>query len=114
MANCSSSTKFGVKTARKTADADVPEFLRLQDVNLRGIFFVVRAACAIMRSQEPIPNFADSLKRGHARGSIVTVGSVLSFGASPYLTQYTTSKHAVLGLTKTAGKHYLPPTPVLR
>ncbi|KAK8076723.1 secondary metabolism biosynthetic enzyme [Apiospora phragmitis] len=55
-----------------------------------------------MRSQELIPNLAEFLERGSTRGAIVTLGSVLSFGASPYLMQYTTSKHAVLGLTKTA------------
>ncbi|KAK8061158.1 hypothetical protein PG997_015379 [Apiospora hydei] len=99
---CVNCAGFPVKTARQTADADVAEFFRVQDINLRGTFFVVRAACAIMRSQELLPNLAEFPERGSTRGSIVTLGSVLSLGASPYLMQYTTSKHAVLGLTKTA------------
>ncbi|KAK8108434.1 hypothetical protein PG984_014235 [Apiospora sp. TS-2023a] len=90
------------KTVSPTADTDVAEFLQLQDINLKGAFFVVRAACAIMRSQEPIPNLDELSGRGKSRGAITTLGSVLSFGASPSVMPYTTSKHAVLGITKTA------------
>ena len=34
---------------------------------------------------------------------IVNMGSCSSYVATPQLTQYTTSKHAVLGLTRNAG-----------
>ncbi|KAK7917978.1 hypothetical protein PG985_009852 [Apiospora marii] len=90
------------KAARPTADADVADFLRLQDINLKGAFFVVRAACAIMRSQDLVPNLAESEARGKTRGTITTLGSVLSFGATPQMMPYTASKHTVLGITKTA------------
>ena len=42
--------------------------------------------------------------RGGTRGSIVTLGSGNSFAAAPHMVQYTTAKHAILGLTKNSGK----------
>lgn len=55
--------------------------------NVRGPFWVCKyAAEAMLR-----------LGRG---GSIVNIASVLSTSADPMLTAYTTSKHAVLGLTR--------------
>ncbi|KAI1081302.1 3-alpha--hydroxysteroid dehydrogenase [Whalleya microplaca] len=91
-----------LKNARETSDADVAEFIRLQNVNVTGTFFVVRAVLAIMKTQELRPNYSESPERGTTRGAVVTMGSVLSLGATPYLMQYTTSKHAVLGFTKSA------------
>lgn len=55
--------------------------------NVRGSFWMCKyAARAMLR-----------LGRG---GSIVNIASVLSVSADPMLTAYTTSKHAVLGLTR--------------
>ncbi|KAI0975979.1 NAD(P)-binding protein [Xylaria arbuscula] len=92
----------GVKAALPTADASISEFVHVQNVNVTGTFLVTRASLAIIKSQESRPNFPDSPSRGNTRGAIVAMGSVLSLGASPYLMQYTTSKHAVLGLVKSA------------
>ncbi|KAI0189871.1 NAD(P)-binding protein [Astrocystis sublimbata] len=91
-----------VRTPRPTADAVVSEFINTQNINVTGTFFVIRAAMAIMRDQEPRPNLPDSPSRGNTRGSIVALGSALSIGAAPFFVQYTTSKHAVLGIVKTA------------
>ncbi|KAI1826124.1 NAD(P)-binding protein [Xylaria intraflava] len=91
-----------VRTPRPTADAVVSEFINTQNVNVNGTFFVLRAAMGIMRLQEPRPNFPDAPSRGNTRGAVVALGSVLSIGAAPYFTQYTTSKHAVLGMVRTA------------
>lgn len=38
------------------------------------------------------------------RGVIVHLGSASSFVATPCMVQYTTAKHALIGLTKNAGK----------
>ncbi|KAJ2984633.1 hypothetical protein NUW58_g5956 [Xylaria curta] len=91
-----------VRTPLPTADANVPEFLNAQNVNVTGTFFVIRASLAIMRSQEPRPNFPELPSRGNTRGSVVALGSSLSIGAAPCFVQYTTSKHAVIGLVRTA------------
>lgn len=55
--------------------------------NVRGSFWVCKHAAQAM------------LGAGHG-GSIVNIASVLSVAADPMLTAYTTSKHAVLGLTR--------------
>ncbi|KAI0193514.1 NAD(P)-binding protein [Astrocystis sublimbata] len=91
-----------VRTPRPTADAVVSEFIDAQNVNVTGTFFVVRASLAVMRLQDPRPNLADSPLRGNTRGAVVVLGSALSIGAAPSFVQYTTSKHALLGLVKTA------------
>lgn len=84
------------------------EFVHTQNVNVTGTFLVLRAALAIMRTQESKPNFpgTQSRARGNTRGTVVALGSALSINAAPYFTQYTTSKHAIIGLVKTAGKYY--------
>jgi NAD(P)-dependent dehydrogenase (short-subunit alcohol dehydrogenase family) len=45
----------------------------------------------------------DAKAGGHC-GVIINMGSAAAHTATPMLTQYTTSKHAVLGLTRSAGK----------
>lgn len=60
---------------------------RILDVNLKAVFKLSRAA---------IPY----LKNSH-RGRIVNIGSIMSRLAGPGMGAYTTSKHAVAGLTKT-------------
>lgn len=64
---------------------------------------VTRAASKVMRSQEAKPADPSVPEKGEVRGTIVTTGSSLSLHTAPGFLPYTTSKHAVLGLTKTAG-----------
>ncbi|KAH9897464.1 hypothetical protein F4778DRAFT_236172 [Xylariomycetidae sp. FL2044] len=99
---CVTCAGIPVRTPRPTADAVVSEFIHTQNVNVTGTFFVLRASLAVMRAQEPKPNLPGWPARGNTRGAIVALGSALSLGASPGFTQYTTSKHAVIGLVKTA------------
>ncbi|KAI0512613.1 NAD(P)-binding protein [Xylaria bambusicola] len=99
---CVTCAAVPIRTFKSTADADVSEFLNAQSVNVNGSFFVIQAALSIMRSQEPRPNFAESPSRGNTRGSVVALGSALSIAAAPAFVQYTTSKHAVVGLVRTA------------
>lgn len=42
--------------------------------------------------------------RDGGRGVIVNIGSCASYVATPNIVQYTTAKHAVLGMTRNAGK----------
>ena len=60
---------------------------RILDVNLKAVFRLSRAA---------IPHLKNS-----RRGRIVNIGSIMSHLAAPGMGAYTTSKHAVAGLTKT-------------
>lgn len=57
---------------------------------------------AAMRAQDAKPVDSTNL-RGVTRGSIVNLASIASYISVPSMVQYTTSKHAVLAITKTAG-----------
>jgi NAD(P)-dependent dehydrogenase (short-subunit alcohol dehydrogenase family) len=73
----------GSDVERMTDDA----WDRILDVNLKAVFKLSRAA---------IPHLKNS-----RRGRIVNIGSIMSYLAGSGMGAYTTSKHAVAGLTKT-------------
>ena len=62
---------------------------RVIETNLTGAFLCAQAAFRAMKSQDP---------RG---GRIINNGSIASVTPRPHMAAYTTSKHAVTGLTKT-------------
>ena len=64
------------------------------DVNLKGVYHCMRHGVARMR------------KKGS--GSIVNIGSVASLVGTPTRPVYGASKHAVVGLTRTAGIQFGP------
>jgi len=70
-------------------DAEVDEFDRVLAVNVRGIFLGLREA------------FRQYARQGGS-GSIVTTASICSFGGGADLVAYHTSKHAILGLMRSA------------
>ncbi|KAJ5672941.1 hypothetical protein N7507_002068 [Penicillium longicatenatum] len=84
---------------RETSDWE-----RILNISLSGTFFVLRAAARIMLKQEPILSSIDG--RLLQRGSIVNFSSIQGVVGIPLSTAYTTSKHAVIGLTKTAADDY--------
>ncbi|OTA64862.1 NAD(P)-binding protein [Hypoxylon sp. EC38] len=86
----------------EATDYNNDEFQRVMDVNVRGIFLALKTVSAVMASQEPFPIDPENPARGISRGAIVNIGSVASFMAIPQSIGYITSKHAVLGLTRTA------------
>lgn len=59
------------------------------DTNLTGVFFCMQAAFRVMKKQSP---------KG---GRIINNGSVSAYAPRPFSAAYTSTKHAVLGLTKT-------------
>lgn len=61
----------------------------------------------MMRAQKLRPVSESSPLRGSTRGSIVNLGSASSLTGAWGVLPYTTSKHAVLGLTKNSGKSKL-------
>jgi NAD(P)-dependent dehydrogenase (short-subunit alcohol dehydrogenase family) len=70
-------------------EIDVDDWRRLIDVNVTGNFICARAAFGIMRRQDP------------QGGRIINNGSVSAHVPRWGSTAYTTSKHAVTGLTRT-------------
>lgn len=91
-----------------TENLKMDVFDRTVAVNIRGTALVVQAMSKAMASQEPRTYQNQSARhasstRSLGRGSIITLGSVNAFVPAPGMLSYTTSKHAVIGITKTAG-----------
>ncbi|MGS4944053.1 SDR family oxidoreductase [Meridianimarinicoccus sp. RP-17] len=70
-------------------EMDVAEFRRVVDVNVTGMFLCARAAFGLMRRQDP------------QGGRIINNGSISAHAPRPGSVAYTTTKHAVTGLTRT-------------
>ncbi|KAI1467638.1 NAD(P)-binding protein [Daldinia caldariorum] len=75
---------------------------RTFDVNVQGSFLVIKAATKVMAAQKPIVIDEALPARGVSRGVIVNIGSVVGLIGLPKIVQCVASKHAVIGLTKTA------------
>jgi NAD(P)-dependent dehydrogenase (short-subunit alcohol dehydrogenase family) len=71
-----------------TAEYDEDMFDRVIAVNVRGVFLGLRHVLPVMIEQ--------------GRGAVVNTASVAGLVASPGMPAYVASKHAVIGLTKTA------------
>ncbi|KAI1377699.1 NAD(P)-binding protein [Hypoxylon crocopeplum] len=99
---CINCAGIGVQSPREISEAETAEFKRFLQVNVEGAFLVTRSISAVMKNQEPRPNGCNSSTRGMSRGAIVHLGSASSFVATPSMVQYTTAKHALIGLTKNA------------
>ncbi len=72
-----------------TAEYDIDDFRRVQEINVTGVFVVLRACVnALLEVGRP--------------GSIVNAASMAALAGPPNMVAYAASKAAVLGLTKTA------------
>lgn len=76
----------------RLADGDEEVFDRIMDVNVKGVWQCMRFEIPLM------------LKNGG--GAIVNTASVAALGAAPNMSIYSASKHAVLGLTRSAAVGY--------
>lgn len=99
-----SAAGIAMKHQGGAAFAETADWQRILDINLTGTFFVLRAAARIMLKQEPILSSIDG--RPLQRGSIINFSSIQGVVGIPLSTAYTASKHAVLGLTRTASEDY--------
>ncbi len=68
-------------------------FESVMDVNVRGVWYCMKSILPFMKTQE-------------SGGAIVNISSVAGLGAAPRMSAYAASKHAVIGLTKTAAYEY--------
>jgi len=62
-------------------------------INQTGVWYCMKQALQIMKSQD-------------SGGKIVNVSSLAGIGAAPMMSAYAASKHAVIGMTKTAAAEY--------
>ena len=69
-------------------ELSVEQWRAVVDTNLTGVFLCSRAAFALMKAQQP---------RG---GRIINNGSISAHAPRPFSAPYTSTKHAVTGLTK--------------
>ncbi|KAI1192463.1 NAD(P)-binding protein [Nemania serpens] len=97
---CVNSAGIGAQQATDIASLSLAEYQRFLDVNATGTFLVTKHASILMRGQDNVPVVASQPGRGSTRGVIVNLGSGSSMVATAGVLPYTTSKHAVLGLTK--------------
>jgi NAD(P)-dependent dehydrogenase (short-subunit alcohol dehydrogenase family) len=77
--------------AKPVADYTDDEWHAVLAVNLHGVFHCMRAEIGVMREHG---------------GAIVNIASVLGAVAAPAAPAYTTSKHAVVGLSRSAALDY--------
>ncbi len=77
------------------AECDDDDFDRIMDVNVKSLFRCMKAELRAMAAND-----------GPARGSIVNIASTNSVRPQPNQPAYTASKHAVLGLTRSAAMDY--------
>jgi 3-oxoacyl-[acyl-carrier protein] reductase len=75
-------------------ETDAADVRKVLDVNLMGAFLCLRAVTRAMREQAPAPH----------RGHIVNVASIQGKEGMPYSAAYSTSKAAIIGLTKSVAK----------
>jgi len=71
-------------------ELDVALWKSVVDVNLSGMFYCIQHAFRVMKAQQP---------RG---GRIINNGSISAHAPRPHSIAYTATKHAVMGLTKSA------------
>lgn len=78
-------------------DMDVADWKRVVDTNLSGMFYGIQNAFRVMKAQQPMG------------GRIINNGSISAHAPRPHSIAYTSTKHAVTGLTKAAaldGRRY--------
>lgn len=98
-----------------TQNLKLDVFTQTVDVNVKGTVYFVRAVSAAMAAQDELTHVSTGRHgdktRSLGRGSIVLLGSVNSYITGQGMLNYTASKHAVIGVTKSAGEsiHSTPP-----
>jgi NAD(P)-dependent dehydrogenase (short-subunit alcohol dehydrogenase family) len=77
---------------RSIVDVDPAEFKRVFAINVEGLLYCMQAELAVMAQQ--------------GFGSVVNMSSAAGLAATPFMSPYGASKHAVLGLTRSAALEY--------
>jgi NAD(P)-dependent dehydrogenase (short-subunit alcohol dehydrogenase family) len=82
----------GVVEVRDLHEYTEAQWDRVMDVNVKSMFFAFKHAFALLRAAR--------------RGYVVNIGSISSFVGQARTPVYTTSKHAILGLTRSIALDY--------
>lgn len=97
------SAGVGATSLAPASDIDIDNFDKTLAVNTRGTMLCLRAVTKAMMAQEPRKiKGRHGEERSLGRGSIVNLGSGLSYAAGPGMMAYAASKHAMMGITKVA------------
>lgn len=86
------------------ADNPLDHYENIMATNATGVLYHTKAAVRVMREQEALVVQGEDRARIIGRGAIVNVASVAGLSASPGSVEYTASKFAVIGITRTAGE----------
>lgn len=98
-----------VKTRGKTADVPSWDYDHVMNINARAVALCMQAEARVMVKQPrklTSPFWSDS--RRAQTGSIVNFSSVCGFVAMQNVMPYVASKHAVMGMTKSAAIEHAP------
>lgn len=74
------------------ADTPLEDYQRTMDINVQGVFLCMKYQIKHMQTQ--------------GGGAICNIASVAGVGGAPFMSAYAASKHAVIGLTKSAAFEY--------
>ncbi|EXJ75448.1 uncharacterized protein A1O5_02144 [Cladophialophora psammophila CBS 110553] len=94
---------ISVKARVSASRYPTEEYDDIQAVNARGLLHCVQSEIHAMSEQEPAVTVNTHSPVRAQRGSIVNIGSTCSFSVIPKMLPYVVSKHAVVGITKSAG-----------
>ena len=83
---------IGAKNNLRTAEHTLEDWDRVIAVNQSGVFYCMKEELAVMQE--------------HSTGSIVNISSIAGMRALAKQNAYVASKHAVIGMTKTAAAEY--------
>ncbi|KAK7710353.1 hypothetical protein SLS64_005938 [Diaporthe eres] len=93
-----------------TPSVDINVVTKMNDVTIKGAVLFVSATMRAMTEQQPRKYKSRYGERSLGKGSIVLLGSANSLAAAPGMVAYTAAKHALLGITKAAGKRLMSST----
>lgn len=103
------SAGVGIRNPLPLTETDPAEMERFWRVNVLGIFHCMQVIGRVMKKQSVISVVGRNGKeRSVGRGAILNLGSASSYVVTPNLVPYTTSKHAVIGMTKNAALDLAP------
>jgi len=118
---CVNAFGVDVKEYVPFCETDPEDYDRVLGINTKGNFLVTRSVGKAMLAQEPVTvdlgrrgRLSDGMRtRDVGRGSIVNISSAMALVAVPGKAPYTTSKHALTGVTKAAGTFILFLSPLV-
>lgn len=98
------SAGIGVKEHLTIDQVDLAEMNRFWQINIIGTVNCIKAVTKVMKTQSIATFTSRGSSRDVGRGVILNLGSANSYMATPHVSPYVTTKHAVIGLTKGSGE----------